>query len=319
MYINIRTLCCLWSFTLASSSCLQATWLPNSYESSSNETIFNMMSSLKDEGIQRVYVDVWNQGNVYFSSPTIQSIVPSSQGDDHLLWALNAGKMLNIDVFAWFEYGLMTSYGGLNNGFAQYANNQGWILGEYNNFYWMDPRNSNVLIFLSSIMNDAIIGYTNQGLKGVQLDDHFASPVSLGRNSTDMTNAASYIHSQISSSSIVLSLSPSTLSFAYNTYNVDWNLWGNLSYFDELIPQLYYTSFKSFKSEYDYTMQTLTDLSMNKWIASGIRVDGTGASTEWNEVNNMIEYCNTYNQGAIVWYTKGILETYPAEFQNIWD
>ena len=145
--------------------------------------MFDQMSALKNEGVRRVYVDVWNNGVVYFNSTTMHNIVSTGVGNDHLLWALEAGNHFGIEVYAWFEYGLMTSYGGINNDFARYAQGKGWILGQYNNaFYWMDPSNTDVLHFIAGIMKDAILNYGPKGLRGVQLDDHFATPVSLGRS-----------------------------------------------------------------------------------------------------------------------------------------
>jgi uncharacterized lipoprotein YddW (UPF0748 family) len=83
--------------------------------------MFDQMSALKNEGVRRVYVDVWNNGVVYFNSTTMHNIVSTGVGNDHLLWALEAGNHFGIEVYAWFEYGLMTSYGGINNDFARYA------------------------------------------------------------------------------------------------------------------------------------------------------------------------------------------------------
>ena len=113
-------------------------------------------------------------------------------------WALDAGKFFDIEIYAWFEYGLMTSYGSINNEFAHYAQEKGWILGQYNNaFFWMDPEKIEVLQFLAGIMKDAIVNYGPKGLRGVQLDDHFATPIGLGRSKTSMDSAMNYIRKAI--------------------------------------------------------------------------------------------------------------------------
>lgn len=276
------------------------------------------MASLKEEGVMRVYIDVWNQGIVYFSSDTMRALVgESGVGSDHLAWALKAGNSIGMEVYAWFEYGLMPSYGSINNDFARVAQSKGWILGQYNGFFWLDPTDENCVAFLGGIMTDAITTYASQGLKGVQLDDHFATPVELGRTAADMDNAMSTIRSMLPSP-FQLSLSPSTLSFSIATYNVDWNKWGQLDLYDEVIPQIYRTSFSSFKTEFDSMDGVVGDMTRNRWTASGVRVDGSGESTPWGDVNAMISYCNANGMGAAVWYAKGIIETYPSNFQNIW-
>jgi hypothetical protein len=82
---------------------------------------------------------------VYFNSPYMTSVVGgNTTGRDVLGWALDAGNSYGIEVGAWFEYGLMTSYGSLNNDFAIYASNHSWIVGQADNFYWLDARNYSV-------------------------------------------------------------------------------------------------------------------------------------------------------------------------------
>jgi len=299
---------------------LQAAWIPTSYRAASESDRYNMMSSLKQLGVRRVYVDVWNQGKVYFVSPTMSKLIGNSGiGNDHLMWTLNAGNSLGIEVYAWFEYGFMCSYGDLSNNFAQYSKSKGWVLGQYSGFYWIDPANADVLSFTAGIMLDAVKGYMSKGLKGVQWDDHFATPVGLGRTSYQMDSAMSYMRSSLKTvPGAVMSLSPATLSVALSTYNVDWNKWGQNNYYDEVIPQIYRTTYDSFKTEFDYTTKNLGSTTKAKWTAAGIRVDGSGSPTPWADVNNMIWYSNANIKGAAVWYAHGIIELYPSNFKNIW-
>ena len=327
-FVILFCLCNVYGYAFAhgkignSTGLVQATWLPVSYESSSQESWYSMMSNLKDEGVNRVYVDVWNQGKVYFSSETMMnSVGETGIATDLLSWTLAAAEDLDMEVYAWFEYGLMPAYGSLNNDFAIYADSKGWILGQHSSFYWMDPVQLDALAFLAGIIKDCISGYSSRGLKGVQLDDHFGSPVELGRTQADMDAAMKYISDEVKSTglNVDLSLSPSTLSFSISNYNVDWNRWGTLSYYNEVIPQLYRTTFDSFKSEFDYTLTHISRTTMHLWTAAGIRVDGSGESTPWVEVEAMLDYCSSYNMGSSVWYARGIIETYPTYFKEKWN
>ena len=180
----------------------------------------------------------------------------------------------------------------------------------------MNPDNIDMLNFMVNFMNDTIDGYSIYGLKGVQLDDHFGSPISLGRSISSMNNAMSFINMNLRITTI-LSLSPATIDSS-KSYNVDWNYWGQLGYFKEVIPQLYRSTYDSFKSEFDYTISYLNSAIKTMWIASGIRADGSGSPTSWADINNMILYCNINNMGASMWYAHGILELYPSQFLNIW-
>ena len=81
----IRSLATFWALILClslqyiictrSTTLLQATWLPVSYHTSSIEDIDAILGSLYKHGVQRVYVDVWNQGVVYFQSPVMASFI----------------------------------------------------------------------------------------------------------------------------------------------------------------------------------------------------------------------------------------------------
>ena len=100
---------------------------------------------------------------------------------------------------AWFEYGLMAAYTTFqdSNSFPIFAKSKGWTVGEYNSFVWMDASKMEVLDFISGILIDAIEGYSKKGLKGVQLDDHFAQPIALGGNKNDMNNAMLVISNKV--------------------------------------------------------------------------------------------------------------------------
>lgn len=300
------------------------TWLPTSYHMDSETSVYNLMADLQKTGVKVVYVDVWNQGKVYFESATMNALLPSGtgfSGKDTLSWALDAAKSLggDLEVHAWFEYGLIAAYGSINNDFARKATDNQWILGQEGaGFIYMDPENQDVLNFLVGIFSDCWETYSKNGLRSIQLDDHFSSPVSLGRTTQSMTSAMEYVRKGLSKIGATLSLSPSTLDQALNTYNVDWNQWGTLQLFDNVTPQLYRSDFHSFRKAFDDTCDGVSNETKVLWKASGIRVDGSGAPTPWDDVQQSIEYAARKDNGACIWYAHGILELYPTQFQALW-
>ena len=101
---------------------MQAVWLPIQYNCTTSDDVTRTVRSLKLQGVTRIYVDVWNNGVTYFNSSTMREIAGgSSVGQDVLLWTLTAANELGIEVVAWFEYGIMCSYGTLENNFAKTA------------------------------------------------------------------------------------------------------------------------------------------------------------------------------------------------------
>jgi uncharacterized lipoprotein YddW (UPF0748 family) len=169
----------------------------------------------------------------------------SCVGADRLSWATSCDEW-DGEVHAWFEYGLIASYGEPVTPFGLYAQEKGWILGEEGGFTWLDAT-SNATTFLASLLADVARDYP--GCAGVQLDDHFAQPTSLVpearavpiMNSAAQTTA-SIVREATRSASSVISLSPTTLSQALVSYGVDWASWVEQGYFDQYIPQLYRNS-----------------------------------------------------------------------------
>lgn len=301
---------------------VKATWIPWNFGGNSESELERTITDLHKQGINRVYICVWNQGKLFFQSKTMLDLNLNSMiGPNRLQWAINAAKKLNdMEVFAWFEYGTMVSYGGLNNDFANYANSNGWLLGEAKNWYWMDPSNKEVLDFLSGILIDA--QQSDPYLKGVQLDDHFGWPREFrGGSEAKMNFAAEFIsnkfHGLFKNDNKILSLSPNVLRTAKFDYNNDWAQWAKKGYFTEFVPQLYRSDFSSFKREFDYTESNLATLSKFVFLA-GIRAQGSGSPTPWQDVAKMMDYTNQHQYGVSIWFANSIQNLYKDEFYNYW-
>ena len=306
---------------------IRSCWIPVQYFGSLTDNSFAELGSLN---ISRVYLDVWNNGKIYFNSTTMNNILPDGSGYsfDALSKYIPMASKYNIKVIAWFEYGLMTSYGGVNNAFAVYAQKNNWLLGEFNNFYWLNPSNNDVISFLVGILSDAINNYPH--LYGIQLDDHYACPSGFSICNRNLMNSITNdITTQLDNmnSGKILSLSPSTYSYSYNTLNIDYIHFMKEQYFTDYVPQLYYSSYSTFETNLQDLINTMyNDLGSsfaqfiyNNELEIGIRVDGSGGTTTWTNVNNMIYYTqNTKHLGAVIWYCDGILNLYYSQFKNIW-
>ena len=385
---------------------IRATWIPVQYFNQINQTSF---SKLHDIGINRIYIDVWNNGNLYFNSSTYNSFITNTTNTiefDALQTYIPFANEYKIETYAWFEYGLMACYSGninvnnsmgnntlqcasnnqFYNSIIKHSNNTSnntsnnsnnkneWIAGDYNGFIWLNASNVNVLNFLSGLISDCIENYSKIGLKGVQFDDHFACPNGLNKytdefqktqthkifdidnidienykiltnsnetnhtniiicNETVMNNGIDYIYHRLENIlqnfNITFSLSPATFDFSLNELNVNVLLWMKQQYFNQFVPQLYYTSFKTFKNELDsemkqiynnsYFIKNISDIIVDNEYLSGIRIDGTGASTNWTDVRNMTLYANNnYSIGVCMWYCHGLIDTYFQQFENFW-
>ena len=188
---------------------IRGTWLTTtSSDDWSAANLPGTMSSLRQVGLNTVYVEAWKNGYTNFTSTTLStftgttSLNPSLGGrillNDSRTAAANAGMIHG----AWFEYGTMAQFLG-NTGTATGSFNPlarkcrdatwtvgttsgtGWLLkdstGNYttasNGFLWMNPLVPEVRNLIKGIVVDAINQFD---LQIVQFDDHLAWPQAFG-------------------------------------------------------------------------------------------------------------------------------------------
>ena len=193
----------------AASPEIRGTWITTtSSDDWSSSNLPGTMSSLKQVGLNTVYVEAWKNGYTNYNSTTLSTFTGTtslnpSLGSRVLLnetrtAAANAGMIHG----AWFEYGAMAQYLG-NTGTATSSFNPlarkcrdstwtvgttsgtGWLLkdssGNYttasNGFLWMNPLVPEVRNLIKGIVVDAIEQFD---LQIVQFDDHLAWPVQFG-------------------------------------------------------------------------------------------------------------------------------------------
>lgn len=267
-------------------------------------------------------------------------VVPQAVKDDRLGWALTECPKFSGEVHAWFEYGLMAAYGQASaTPFGAFSSSQGWVLGYSGGWTWLNASTP-ATQFVAGLLVDAVAGYSTKGLAGVQLDDHFSQPTELlpGGVAT-MSEAAAALSATVRESfdgtSMVLGLSPGTLDQALNSFNVDWRSWGVDSstgggpLFDEIVPQLYRSTYTSFASLLNETLDNIypevrsrRDEATDAFVATlaiGLRLDGTGAPTAWDELKLMLD--DVENKSCLspsLWYSQGAIELYPTQIQAYW-
>ena len=291
-----------------------ATWISRHEGCRSAQEANTTIAALAAKGINRIYVDVWANGAVYFNSPTAAA-AGATQGGDQLGFCLDAARAQTggaMQVWAWFEYGLMAAYGApTSNAFARTAQGAGWVLGQSGGFTWLDPQNAAVGAFLSGLLNDAAAPGAYPGLAGVQLDDHFATPSSLGRRGAALDALAARV---TGASKLPVSLAPAVPSFSKASLQADWLKWANapgMTGFAEFAPQLYRTSYSSFASELGKVERGLARApAARAALVAGLRCNGSGAPTDWNDLAQMLARSRQDGVGISVWYSVCVTATY---------
>ena len=153
------------------SSRVRAVWVPASFDAESRESVARVVAQLAASGVNRIYVDVWNNGRAYFDSPSLRAYAGAEAiGPDLLRWYLDAAPQ-GIEVHAWLEYGFMACWGKISgNLFAEAALRDGMLIGHHGVWHWLDPLRAAPL--LSSMIGEI---HERYGVPA-QLDDHFGCP-----------------------------------------------------------------------------------------------------------------------------------------------
>jgi len=298
---------------------VKATWIIQN-QCDTEAKCASTMAGLKLRGVNRVYFNVWNKGKVYFNSPAMRNFAGDGAiGPDQLAWAVKHAKQNGMKIFAWFEYGLMAAYQSVNNDFARKAQSLGWTYtNTFDDYVWLKPT-TDVTNLFANIVTDSIKGYP--GINGIQLDDHFASPVTLaGKNPAPMTTAMQNVYNKIRavSTTTIISLSPNIIPNSLNTYNVDWVRWANLGIISESAPQLYRPTYNEFKPLFDSTVSG-TPASFRQYLFIGLRCNGESPLTTWTELEKMMNEVRSKNYGAAIWYGQCINEVYPTQIKQKWN
>jgi len=73
------------------------TWVSRFIHSRTRAEVFDSFGKLRDQGITRVYFNVWAEGFVYFNSPTALAN-GARLWADRLQWAVDAGQQYGLEV-----------------------------------------------------------------------------------------------------------------------------------------------------------------------------------------------------------------------------
>ncbi len=317
----MKTVWCIFALallvTLGTGKKIRAVWL-DAGDCPTEEATKKTIEALAHNGINRIYAAAWKRSKTLFRSATmLATIGEEGIGLMVLPWALKYSRQNGMEVYAWFEYGYGAVAFTINTAFSLYALRKGWILGEFDGFYYMDPR-TNATEFIVGIFGDAI----ELGVDGVQFDDHLACPTKFAQCSGDMLiQTAKYVSRMLRAKygkKAVLSLAPAYMPNAIRDYRVDWREMMKKGYFDELVPLFYTTSAEWFVYSVDMHKMYWGEFQDRVLIGIMVNQDEPAPVIPWDVVSKQIKGSETRGYGVVVWYSKGVAYDYAKEFHELW-
>jgi uncharacterized lipoprotein YddW (UPF0748 family) len=153
----------------------------------SKENLQNAVKKCSDNGINTIFVVVWNRGRTLYPSKTLKDLIGIDSDEklkerDILKETIDAAKPLGIRVFAWFEFGFSCDYSdkneydGKTQGKEILQKKPQWAamdrdgkIVKKNGFRWLNGFDPEVQNFMLSMLKEVVRDYPD--LAGIQGDD----------------------------------------------------------------------------------------------------------------------------------------------------
>jgi uncharacterized lipoprotein YddW (UPF0748 family) len=236
------------------------------------------LTTLSGMGFNTVFVVVYNSGRTIYPSKVMKNLTGVEQderfvGRDPLREISEVAKAKNMKVYAWFEYGFATDYGG-GQGREIINTKPAWgsvgVDGQLvvkNSFTWLNSLHPEVQNFMLSLLMEVVENYD---LTGIQGDDRLpAMPTEAGYDTmtTRLYKAAKgvnpptnpkdadwvqwradnlsqfmkriYTSVKAKKPNMLVSMSPSPYPFGLTEYLQDWPAWVKNGWVDMVVPQCY--------------------------------------------------------------------------------
>lgn len=294
------------------SKSIRGVWLTNvaSQVLYSPDGIKNAVKNCRKNGINHVFVVMWNKGRTLYPSKVMKDsfgieIEEALQGRDPLREILDAAHADSIKVYAWMEYGFAAE----NSGFGEHllrlrpkwaALGQDGNVVVKNGFKWMNALDPEVQDFMMSLLKEVVSKYPD--LDGIQGDDRLpALPTECGYNpeilaaykqenngaiptnpKTDdkwvdwrankLSLFAKRIYTELKAirPSLKIAMAPSIFPFAKTEYLQDWPTWVQNGWVDLISPQIYRYDIAAYRGELNKIVNQQIPINKQELLAPGV-------------------------------------------------
>lgn len=337
---------------------IRGTWITNvaSKALSSKENIEKAVQQCKENGLNNIFVVVWNMGHTIHPSKVTKQYVGVAQnksyvGRDPLKEIIEAGHKAGIKVHAWFEFGFAYTYKDTTNSiwfkkYPQWAgrNTKGELL-QKNGFYWWSSINPEVQKFIHQLVAEVVNNYDIDGIQG---DDRMPAMPGEGgydaftlglyakqhkgavppKNPLDsawlqwkadqlsLFGKALYNNVKKIKPNCIVSWAPSIYPWSKENYLQDWPKWLKEGYADYIIPQLYRYKIEAYEKILK-ELDAQVPANMKKKVFPGILTSlGDGYQSSKELIKQMIDLNRKYGFNGEVFFYFETLNRLQGNFYN---
>lgn len=337
------TACSPKTMSTAQKETIRGTWITNVASSilSSRDSIKAGVKLCKENGLNHIFVVVWNQGKTLHPSAVTQRYIGIEQderylGRDPLKEIIEEAHAQNIKVHAWFEFGFSYAYKDSNSIWLQKypawagRNNKGALL-QKNGFFWWSSIRPDVQQLLKDLVGEVVAKYD---IDGVQGDDRM--PAMPGEGGYDPYTVSLYkkehngmlppqapfdsawiqwkadklsafgkeLYQSVKKikKSCIVSWAPSIYPWSKEQYLQDWPTWLKEGYADYIIPQMYRYNIKAYEQLLK-ELQVQVPAHLKHKVFPGILTSlGDGYQSDRELTNKMIQLNRQYGYDGEVFF-----------------
>ena len=259
---------------------VKGTWITNvaSDALSSKTNIKKTIANCKKNGLNNIFVVVWNKGVTMYPSQIVQRYIGIKQDTvykkfDPIKYIVKEAHKAGLNVHAWFEFGFSFAYKDSNSVWLKkYPNwlgrkKDGSLLVK-NGFYWWNSMNPEVQQFMNELVLEVVKKYNVDGIQG---DDRLPAmpaeggydefskqlfakehngamppanpkePAFLQWKADKLSAYGKTLYKAVKEQrkSCLVTWAPSLYPWSKEEYLQDWPRWLKDGYADYIIPQLY--------------------------------------------------------------------------------
>ena len=310
---------------------IKGVWITNvaSEVLNSKKNIEEAVLLCKKNGINNLYVVVWNNGVTMYPSKVVQEYIGIKQSPvygnrDPIKEMIEAGHKAGIKVHAWFEFGFSYNYGDSNclwqRRYPHWVGRD--VKGNHlqkNKFFWWNGLHPEVQDFMNKLVLEVVNNYNIDGIQGddrlpampgeggydevtknmYAADHNGALPPANAKDSGWIQWRADKLSGYIkqlykvvkaAKPKCIVSWAPSIYPWSKEHYLQDWPAWLKGGYADYIFPQLYRYDIKAYQKIIDELNSQVTQGQKNKIVPGMLTALGDGYLVKKELLQQMIDY-----------------------------
>ncbi|MEO7309101.1 MAG: family 10 glycosylhydrolase [Chitinophagaceae bacterium] len=323
---------------------IRGTWITNvaSDVLKSKANICKAVQQCKENGLNTIFVVVWNGGVTMYPSEVVKKYTGVKQsavyaGRDPIKEIIEEGHKAGLKVHAWFEFGFSYGYKDTSSiwlkKYPTWAgrNNKGGLL-QKNGFYWWNSINPQVQKFMKELVTEVVQKYKVDGIQG---DDRLpAMPAEGGYDAATIklyakqhcgkkppNNPKDSLWLQWKADQLsafgkslyqlvkktkpecTVSWAPSIYPWSKEQYLQDWPKWLEGGYADYIIPQLYRYKADAYETILKELRSQVTDRFRDRVFPGILTSLGDGYQSTRELTDKMIALNRSYGfSGEVFFY-----------------